>query len=375
MTVTTRATRMQNANRFKLGLFGMNCSGSFATTAPERWQAGWPENLEAARLADEAGLEFILPIARWMGYGGQTDRQGTSFESLSWASALLASTEEIVAFSTIHVPLVHPVFAAKSIVTADHVGGGRFGINIVSGWNIEEFAMFGIPLREHDERYDYSAEWVSILKRIYSEDGPFDYDGKYFNLKNVDGKPKPWGNGRPMLMSAGSSPAGRNFAVKHTDCLFMVIGEEERLPSDIAQVRALTGAENVGLYASGHLLCRPTARETKEYYRYLVHEKGDWEAAEQVIAKRAAGNSQSLSPELMRRMKERVISGGATFPVIGSYDEVAEKFLRLSEAGLDGMALILVNYVREMPALRDEVLPRLERLKLRADRSELERRA
>ena len=78
--MTARTTRMQNANRFKLGLFGMNCSGSFATTAPERWQAGWPENLEAARLADEAGLEFILPIARWMGYGGQTDRQGTSFE-------------------------------------------------------------------------------------------------------------------------------------------------------------------------------------------------------------------------------------------------------------------------------------------------------
>jgi alkanesulfonate monooxygenase SsuD/methylene tetrahydromethanopterin reductase-like flavin-dependent oxidoreductase (luciferase family) len=82
----------------------------------------------------------------------------------------------------------------------------------------------------------------------------------------------------------------------------------------------------------------------------------------------AAGNSQSLSPELMRKMMERVISGGATFPVIGSYDEVAEKFLRLSEAGLDGMALILVNYVNEMPVLRDEVLPRLERLKIRQSR-------
>ena len=107
-------------------------------------------------------------------------------------------------------------------------------------------------------------------------------------------------------------------------------------------------------------------KETEEYYHYLVREKGDWEAAEQIIAKRAAGGSQSLSPDLMRRMKERVISGGATFPVIGSYDQVAEKFLRLSEAGLDGMALILVNYVQEMPVLRDEVLPRLERLKLRA---------
>jgi alkanesulfonate monooxygenase SsuD/methylene tetrahydromethanopterin reductase-like flavin-dependent oxidoreductase (luciferase family) len=234
--------------------------------------------------------------------------------------------------------------------------------------------MFGIPLREHDERYDYSGEWVSILKKIYSESGPFDYDGKYFSLKNVGGKPKPWGSGRPMLMSAGSSPAGRNFAVKYTDCLFMVITEEAKIASDVAQARAVPGAEKVGLYASGHLLCRRTAKETEEYYHYLVRERGDWEAAEQIIAKRAAGNSQSLSPELMRRMMERVISGGATFPVIGSYDEVAEKFLRLSEAGLDGMALILVNYVREMPVLRDEVLPRLERLQLRAGRCELERR-
>src|SRR6202035_106486 len=166
---------------------------------------------------------FILPIARWMGYGGQTDRQGTSFESLSWASALLASTEGIVAFSTIHVPLIHPVFAAKSIATADHVGEGRFGINIVSGWNVEEFAMFGIPLRDHDERYEYSAEWVDVLKRIYTENAPFNYRGKYFDLKGVDGKPKPWSLKRPLLMSAGSSPAGRKFAVSHTDCLFMVI--------------------------------------------------------------------------------------------------------------------------------------------------------
>jgi dimethylsulfone monooxygenase len=364
----TRATRMQNGNKFKLGLFGMNCSGSFATTAPERWQAGWTENLEAARLADEAGLEFVLPIARWLGYGGQTDRQGTSFETLSWASALLAATEQVVVFSTIHVPLVHPVFAAKSIVTADHVGQGRFGINIVSGWNVEEFAMFDVPLRAHDERYVYSAEWVDILKRIYAEDEPFDYRGKYFDLKGVGGKPKPWLLGRPLLMSAGSSPAGRKFAVNNTDCLFMVITSDDSIADDVAQVRAFPGAEKCGLYASGHLLCRATAKETQEYYHYLVHETGDWEAAEQIIAKRAAGGGQSLSPDAMRKAKERVIAGGATFPVIGSYDEVADKFLRLSRAGLEGMAVILVNYVNEMPIVRDEVLPRLERLKIREAR-------
>ena len=56
-----RENRMTNANRFKLGLFGMNCSTNFATLAPERWLAGWEENLAAARLADEAGRQFFVP--------------------------------------------------------------------------------------------------------------------------------------------------------------------------------------------------------------------------------------------------------------------------------------------------------------------------
>ena len=363
-----RTTRMQNANRFKLGLFGMNCSGSFATTAPERWDANWEDNLAAARLADEAGLEFLLPIARWQGYGGITDRQGTSFETLSWASALLAGTKDIVTFATVHVPLVNPVFAAKSVVTADHVGQGRFGLNVVSGWNSDEFKMFGADLREHDERYGYSEEWLSIVKRLWTETAPFDHRGRYFQLENVSGKPKPWGGGRPLLMSAGSSPAGRAFAARHADCLFMVVVDLDTLAAETAAVRASAVDHPVGVYASGHLLCRRTAQETRDYYHYLVHEKGDWEAAEQAIAKRTAGGSQSIPPERMQQMKERFISGGGTFPIIGSYDEVAATFARLADAGLDGAAIAVVNYVKEMPVLRDEVLPRLERLQLRLGR-------
>jgi alkanesulfonate monooxygenase SsuD/methylene tetrahydromethanopterin reductase-like flavin-dependent oxidoreductase (luciferase family) len=360
---SARRTRMQNGNRFKLGLFGMNCSGSVATTAPVRWRAGWPENREAARLADAAGIEFLLPIARWLGYGGLTDRQGTSFETLSWASALLAATKDIVAFATVHVPLVNPVFAAKSCVTADHVGRGRFGLNVVSGWNVEEFEMFGAQLLEHDDRYGYTEEWVSVIKGIWSREEPFDYSGRHFKLQHLGGKPKPWGGTRPLLMSAGSSPAGRAFASRHVDCLFMVIADEGRLADEIAALRS--GNERLGVFASGHLMCRATAKETREYYHYLVHENGDWEVAETVIRKRLAGNSRSLPQEQLRAMMERFISGGGTFPVIGSYDEVAATLKRLSDAGLDGMALATVNYVEEMPVIRDELLPRLERLGLR----------
>jgi alkanesulfonate monooxygenase SsuD/methylene tetrahydromethanopterin reductase-like flavin-dependent oxidoreductase (luciferase family) len=314
-------------------------------------------------MADVAGIEFLLPVARWLGYGGLTNRQGTSFETLSWASAVLAATKDIVAFATVHVPLVNPVFAAKSSVTADHVGQGRFGLNVVSGWNVEEFAMFGAQLLEHEDRYGYAEEWVAIVKKIWSETTLFDYSGKHFNLKNVGGKPKPWGGTRPLLMSAGSSREGRAFASRHADCLFMVIADEANLAEEIASLRA--GKAGFGIFASGHLMCRATAKETREYYQYLVHERGDWEAAEAAIRRRLAGDGRSLPRERLRAMMERFISGGGTFPVIGSYDEVAATLKRLSDAGLDGMALASVNYVQEMPIIQGELLPRLERLGLR----------
>ena len=359
------ATRMNNANRFKLGLFGMNCSASVATTAEERWDAGWEENLAAARLADEAGLEFLLPIGRWLGYGGVTDRQGTNFETMSWAAAQLASTKDISVFATVHTSLVNPVFAAKSCVTADHVGRGRFGLNVVSGWNAGEFAMFGANLLQHDERYAYTEEWLDIARRAWAGE-TFDFNGRHFSLKGVSGKPGPYGGERPLIMSAGSSPAGRAFASRHADCLFMVIEDETRLAGEIASVRAACPDRRPGVFASGHLLCRATRKETREYYHYLVHEKGDWEAAEAAIARRMAGDTRSLPHERLRDMKERFISGGGTFPVIGDYDEVAATFLRLADAGLDGMALASVNYLREMPVIRDEILPRMARLGLRA---------
>ena len=87
---------------------------------------------------------------------------------------------------------------AKSCVTADHVGRGRFGLNVVSGWNVEEFAMFGAQLLDHDYRYQYTEEWVSIVKKVWSEAKPFDFSGKYFELKNVGGKPKPWESSAPI---------------------------------------------------------------------------------------------------------------------------------------------------------------------------------
>ncbi|MBO37624.1 MAG: LLM class flavin-dependent oxidoreductase [Rhodospirillaceae bacterium] len=362
-------TRMYGPNKFKLGLFGQNCSGGLSMSkVPERWDPSWDNNLEATKLADDAGLEFILPIGRWQGYKGETDTEGTTFETLTWASGLLAATKNICVFGTVHVGFLSPIFAAKQMVTADHIGKGRFGLNMVSGWNAGEHSMFGVELRPQEERYDYTEEWVTILKRVWSEDKPFDFKGKYFNLQGVLLKPKPWGDDRPILVSAGNSAAGKAFAARHADCLFTSIIEFEKFGPSVRALRASSKTKNVGIFASGHMVTKPTTKEAKDYYHYLVYEMGDWDAAEHAVAIRTRGRDTPLKQ--LTTLTERMISGVGTYPIVGSYDDVVEQCRKMSQYGVDGIAIGLVNYITDFPILRDEILPRMERLGLRLPISE-----
>jgi hypothetical protein len=109
---------MYSGNALKLGLFGVNCSsGRSATKVPERWSASWADCLALSRMAEDAGIDFMLPVGRWKGYGGDTDMHGETLETITWATGLLAATSRITVFGTVHAPLFHPIIAAKQCVT------------------------------------------------------------------------------------------------------------------------------------------------------------------------------------------------------------------------------------------------------------------
>jgi len=364
-------SRRFSANPFELGLFSFNVDGGMSQMTVPAWRATWDNNLEVARLAEAAGLEFLLPLGRWQGPRGfpaEGEDEGRAFETLTWASGLLASTERIAIFGTLHVSYVNPVYSAKQVVTAHHIGHGRFGLNIVSGSSASDYAMMGLPFDDHDARYEYTDEWLTVAKRVWTETVPFDHTGKHFTLHNVLGKPKPYGGQLPTIISAGHSHRGREFAMRHAHALFTSITEIENAATEIAGARASAPAgTRVPIYASGHLICRPTRKECDDYYHYLVYECGDWESVDAVVATRL--QNRVIPYASMQLLKERIISGGGTLLVRGSYDDVAETFRRLHEAGMDGMALNLIDYLADFPALRDEVLPRMERLGLRSHAS------
>jgi alkanesulfonate monooxygenase SsuD/methylene tetrahydromethanopterin reductase-like flavin-dependent oxidoreductase (luciferase family) len=360
---------MYNTNKLKIGLFGSNCSsGRAVTKVPERWSGSWPDNLRLARMADEAGIDFLLPIGRWKGYGGETDYQGATLETITWAAGLLASTKRITVFGTVHAPLFNPVIAAKEMVTADHIGEGRFGLNIVVGWNEGEFEMFGVEQREHEDRYDYAQEWLDIIRFIWSDKEDFDFQGKYFNMRGIRGKPKPFGGIRPLMMNAGSSPTGQAFAIRNCDAFFLQasrdsLAETARRVAAVQQ-RAGQGGREIGCYTVGVITCRPTRKEAEDYYHYSIVEHADWSAVDGILALKNI-SPQTVPMEEYVRKRSQYAQGMGGLPIVGDPDFVAQQLADLSKAGLTGVGVSLVNFAQELPFFCDEVLPRLVRMGVR----------
>jgi alkanesulfonate monooxygenase SsuD/methylene tetrahydromethanopterin reductase-like flavin-dependent oxidoreductase (luciferase family) len=361
---------MYNANRLKIGLFGANCSsGRAVTKVPERWSGSWPDNVRLARMADEAGIDFMLPIGRWKGYGGDTDYQGATLETITWASGLLACTSRITVFGTVHAPLFNPVIAAKQMVTADHIGAGRFGLNIVVGWNEDEFEMFGVQQREHEDRYGFAQEWIDAIRMIWSDREDFDFDGQYVKLKGVRGKPKPYGGSEPVIMNAGASATGQAFAIRNCDAFFMQasrssLEENAQRVAGVKQRAAAMGRE-IGVYTVGVITCRPTKKEAEDYYRHCIVDHADWSAVDGILAKKNI-TPDTVPMEEFQRQRMGYAQGMGGLPIVGDADHVAQQLADLSRAGLTGIAVSFVNYLEELPYFRDEVLPRLQRAGVRA---------
>jgi alkanesulfonate monooxygenase SsuD/methylene tetrahydromethanopterin reductase-like flavin-dependent oxidoreductase (luciferase family) len=315
-------------------------------------------------MADEAGIEFMLPVGRWKGYGGDTDYQGETLETVTWAAGLLGATKRLTVFGTVHAPLIHPLIAAKQFVTADHIGRGRFGLNIVCGWNEDEFDMFGTTMADHTSRYEFAQEWFDVVQLAWSDVETFSFDGKFIHLGQARAKPKPYGGSRPIVMNAGVSPAGQEFAICNCDALFSMTpkGKLDEFTAHIEKVKALArrGGREIDVYTVGVITCRKTQREAAEYYRHWAIDNADWAAVDRIMAMR--GVTREKFPDDFEERRYHQANGMGGVSIVGDADTVARELGELAAAGARGIGLSFVNYLDELPFFCGEVLPRLARM-------------
>lgn len=356
-----------NNNKLKLGFFSPNCSGGMSVTkVPERWVNSWDNNIALAKLADDAGIEFLLPIARWIGYGGETDFHGSVLETITWATGLLAHTKRINVFATVHTAFIHPVVAAKQLATADQLSHGRLGLNVVAGWNKPEYDAFGIDLPQaHADRYALAQEWFDLINRIWAHEGPFDWNGRFFKGKGIYGYPRPF-DGSPPIMNAAGSGEGRQFAAKNADFLFKISIDVANEKHEVDEIKANAAklGRNTGVFTLCHAVCRPTKKEAEEYYHYYSNEHADWGAVDNLMRLQGL-HAQSFPEEALRTMRGRFAAGHGTYPLVGDPDTIAKEMAKIPAAGFAGCTLSFVDYAKEFPYFRDEVMPRLEKMGLR----------
>jgi alkanesulfonate monooxygenase SsuD/methylene tetrahydromethanopterin reductase-like flavin-dependent oxidoreductase (luciferase family) len=364
------ANPLFNDNKMKLATFGTNVSGACAiSTAEGTYETSWPNALACAEIADRAGLEGIVPVARWRGFGGQTNFNGVSFETSTFAAGVASSTKHSAVFSTTHVPTIHPIVAAKQASTIDHISNGRYALNVVVGWSASEFAMFGSTLMEHDKRYEYAQEWLDVAKLLWARDEEFDFEGTFFHIKKGFAQPKPIQRPFPAIMNAGGSPAGLRWAAKNSDMAFIVIRDNdyEGARRQIGEMKRMAHDDyerELRVWACGYVVCAPTESEARDYLHYYVIERGDDVAVENLLADSSIDLS-AMPPDAAAGIKFGFKAGYSGYPLVGSPEQVVDRMSKLTDAGIAGMVLSWPRYEQDLIYFVDEVLPLMEQAGLR----------
>ena len=327
--------------------------GWIVSSATPTLDASYAQNKRAAMLADGYGMDFIMSMAKWRGYGGETNHWGCSLESMTMMAGLAEATQNAKIIATVHTLLMNPGAVAKMVATLDQISNGRAGLNIVSGSFRDELNQMGAWRDDidHDERYTYAQEWSTIVNRLWSEER-VDFDGKYFKFEDCVSEPKP--SKKPFTVCAGQSERGLRFTVRNADACF-VGGKDDAETRSITQMArdiAKEYDESIKCYCMATLvLDKDNAKAQAKAQAY--RDGKDAGAVEGMM--RSYGIDPALKDNAM------VIRAQGAFmsrELVGDPTTVADQLISmLDNTAMDGVMLNFDDYDQGLTLFGEEILP------------------
>ena len=362
------------ANPLMLGLFLPIQSGAWSpSTAPRDTSWTFDYNARCTVMAEELGFDLVFGLAQWMGkggYGGEMKFREMATDPLLVTAGLAAITRRILLVSTVHILYGwHPLHLAKFGATISEMSGGRWGLNMVTGYKKSEFEMFGLEQIEHDHRYVMADEFVTMMKRLWSEDENITVDGRFWKMKEAFIAPKPAG-GKCVLVNASSSGAGLDYAVKHSDLIFVTSPAGANLdracaalPPHTARIKQAAAAQgrDVRTLINPHVICRETEAEAWAQYDAILRHQ-DPVAAENFYRTFTGGDQSSWKAAT----REEWTIGGNVH-IVGTPTQVVEGFQRLKAAGCDGVQVNFYDFLPDLKFFGERVLPIMHEAGLRLD--------
>jgi pyrimidine oxygenase len=198
-------------------------NGWIASANSPQYKPSFDLNREIVQKAEHYGLDFGLSMIKLHGYGGATEYWDYNLESFTLMAGLAAVTTRIKLLASVAVLTLPPAMVARMAVTIDSIAPGRFGVNIVSGWQKAEYDQMGMWPGDayFGYRYDYSSEFVGVMKDLWAN-GVSNFKGEYFKMDDCRLLPKPT---HPItIVSAGQSDRGMKFVSEYCDYNFVATG-------------------------------------------------------------------------------------------------------------------------------------------------------
>lgn len=377
----------RSGNPMELGFFAWNIKGGMTASKavlenPERmqnfWQ--WPNAMHLVKMAEQAGFEYQVPFARWIGQGGATDYNDSNLDFLSSAAALAPVTDRLDLFSTAHVTYhFHPLHFAKFGATIDYISGGRWGLNIVSGYAAREQAAFGMkePI-EHDEAYAMADEFTTLLKYLWTHDDRVTFEGKYYQAYGAVVSPKPVRKPRPIIMNAGNSDVGLDFAARQADWVFLTAPTLEDYKARIDKVKGLSAKYGRDVRASTmvYVVMEPSDAEARTMLQRLEDNVDRVATVNFMNSMKRMSVGQEFYGEVDEDTDDpwagvgrepfmRIALGITAFQLVGGYKSIAEQIRELHEIGLESLLMCFVDPRKGLHEMEDHVIPMLKDMGLR----------
>lgn len=346
----------------KVGIFiPIGNNGWLISENAPQYKPTFELNKQITLAAEHYGFDFALSMIKLRGFGGKTEFWDHNLESFTLMAGLAAVTSRIQLFATAPSLVMPPAIVARMAATIDSISNGRFGVNLVTGWQRPEYSQMGMwPGDEFfSNRYDYLSEYIQVLRDLWGT-GKSDFKGAHFQMEDCRVSPQPQANMK--VICAGQSDAGMAFSAQHADHNFC-FGKGINTPKAFAPAaqKLIEASRKTGREVSTFVLMMVIADETDEAARakWEHYKAGVDEEAVAWLGAQGAVDKTSGADTNVRQMADRTNAVNINMgTLVGSYANVARMLDEVAEVeGTEGVLLTFDDFIEGVEAFGQRIQP------------------